>query len=111
MHLLDVFFAWPAGGIWSNLIASAIWAAPAGALAVWRMRVHLARHRDELHARHDAHEQALAALHAKVDAIQRRAPIGSLPDGTPVHIDGQRLWQEIQRQRLRNGPGFGGPRV
>jgi len=119
MGTLVDLFGFPNGSVLTNLIASLIWAPLAAMVAFWRAKVHfgrkLAEHRDEMHARHDAHEQALADLHAKVDAIhaeRQHAPIGSLPDGTPVHIDGKRLYQEIQRQTLRDrrrNPGFGGP--
>jgi len=29
MGVLEVFFGWPAGGVWSNLLASALWVTPA----------------------------------------------------------------------------------
>jgi hypothetical protein len=35
------FFAWPGGGVWSNLVASAIWTVPALAWHHRRMKQHI----------------------------------------------------------------------
>ncbi len=52
MRVLSVFFSWPEGGVWSNLLASFIWAAPTFGYALRKQHLH-----------HRRVEQSLAALH------------------------------------------------
>lgn len=61
------------GPVWPNLAASAVCAAA----AVVRIRVHLARHRESLARQHAATREAVAALHARLDAL---APAGQNPN-------------------------------
>lgn len=42
MHVLALFFAWPVGGTWSNMIASFEWVAVAS-LFVWLFRDRIGR--------------------------------------------------------------------
>ena len=49
-HLLSSWFAWPDGGVWSNLVASGI----TGGLVWWRARVHI-------HRVHKAHTEHVTA--------------------------------------------------
>jgi len=92
--LVDLF-GWPNGSVLTNLIASLIWGMPAAGLAVWRARVHLRR----LHGRHDAHEQAVAALHAEVKVL-RQERVATMPP-----VDYRKLLDEVERQKRRNGHG------
>lgn len=66
----DSFFAWPDGGVWSNIAASLLWAVPAG-YAVLRRQARM--HAEQLatlkghHAEHmaevrDHHQQVREAL-------------------------------------------------
>ena len=66
MHVLDLYFGWPAGAVYSNLVASAICAV----LVWWRLRARMvahhaealaqaARHHAERLAQADAHHEAL----------------------------------------------------
>lgn len=76
-HTLWLFFDWPLGSVWSNLIASAICAG----LVWWRLRARMIAHHAEAltqAARH--HKERLAqagehheALKAKVDALTAQA--------------------------------------
>lgn len=43
MGVLRLFFGWPAGGVWSNLLASLLWGAPAFAAHHIAMRRHVTR--------------------------------------------------------------------
>jgi hypothetical protein len=43
MHTLGVFFSWPDGGVWSNVVADVLWFG-AGITAGWPLRHHLGRH-------------------------------------------------------------------
>jgi len=46
-----LFFSWPTGGVWSNLVASAIWAIPTAVIAIRKLRkIH--RHILQLHKHH-----------------------------------------------------------
>lgn len=49
--VLAYYFGWPHGAVWSNLLASLIWAAPAG----WHLHRKLGRH----------HREQLAAIKEK----------------------------------------------
>lgn len=74
IHVLGELFGWPAGIVVGNLIASALWAAP----AAWHLHAKLnAQHRERLSQAARHHEQVLAAI-----AEQRKRP-GSLP-GRPA---------------------------
>lgn len=100
MSLWALFFGWPAGGIWPNLLASAVTApagaAAGGALVWWRARGHL-RSRDEQHAAElTAHHAAIRAdvagqLAAHHQAVLRavRAPGGPVSAGQPYLIGEQ----------------------
>jgi hypothetical protein len=43
MSWFSVFFSWPGGGVWSNLIAAALWALPALEVNHARMKRHITR--------------------------------------------------------------------
>lgn len=43
MSVLVFYFGWPDGAVWSNLLASVIWATP----ALWHLHRKLDRHHDE----------------------------------------------------------------
>jgi hypothetical protein len=95
----DVFFGWPAGGVWSNLVASLIWATPAGIALARKLRrqhaermsqaerhhveqmaqatahhnelkLQVARHAENLANRADAHHEALKAYIAAPEPKQ-----------------------------------------
>jgi hypothetical protein len=51
MSVLHSWFGWPDGGIWSNLVASAIWAIPTGFFAAKKIRK-MHRHILQLHEHH-----------------------------------------------------------
>jgi hypothetical protein len=68
------YFAWYQGGVYGNLIASALTGALTAAFTLWRIRRHHEhtrrenqQHRDDL-TQHVTRE--LAALHAKIDRQQ-----------------------------------------
>jgi hypothetical protein len=42
LHVLYLFFSWPGGGTWSNMIASAEWVALAS-LSIWAFRDRLGK--------------------------------------------------------------------
>ena len=48
MSAWEAFFGWPLGGVWSNLLAAALWvpiaAVATAVVTAWRVRVHLNRH-------------------------------------------------------------------
>lgn len=67
MNTWDLFFSWPAGGVWSNLIASAITTTLAGTLVVWRflkkLRLEHEQHRQLIQQQlDDHHERILQAV-------------------------------------------------
>lgn len=47
MKAISLFFSWPDGSVWSNLIASVIWATP----ALWHIHRKLNRHHNEIKKR------------------------------------------------------------
>lgn len=57
MSVLRLFFDWPNGGVWSNLLASAIWTVPALGWHHRAVRRHLDRHHAATNARLDAMEE------------------------------------------------------
>lgn len=66
MHTLGLFFGWPAGGVYSNLVASVICVA----VAWWRIRARLIAHHAQAlaqSARH--HKTAMAHAQACHDAL------------------------------------------
>lgn len=54
MSVLDLWFAWPAGQVWPNLVAAVIGSGAGGVLVAWRALVKMDR-------KHEAHRQQLAA--------------------------------------------------
>lgn len=77
MMPFGLFFGWPAGGVWPNLVASAIWAAPAGAALVRKLhrqhadrQAQAERHHVELMAQAAAHHNAL-----KLQAVKHQAEL------------------------------------
>lgn len=56
----QVFFSWPSGGIWSNIIASIIWAGLPLTYAMIKQ-----------HRHHKLVENSLERLHHKLDKAQR----------------------------------------
>lgn len=47
MSILGYYFGWPDGAVWSNLLASVIWAAP----ALWHLHRKIKRnHREQMNA-------------------------------------------------------------
>lgn len=83
------YFAWYQGGVYGNLIASAITTSLVGALAVLKIREHLAAHREHEAAEREAHRKAiqadLAAHHEKVTAhvTKQLAPVHQHLGTTP----------------------------
>jgi hypothetical protein len=77
--VLNLFFGWPAGGVWSNLIASVICVG----FAWWRIRLRMIAHHAEAlaqAARHHAERLKLAADHhedlkAHITATVPRPPV------------------------------------
>lgn len=64
MNVISLFFSWPAGGTWSNMIASFEWAIVAFT-CIWLFRDHIGRHLAKWwHKHHGPHavEQHLEAL-------------------------------------------------
>lgn len=59
MHALALFFSWPTGGVWSNLVASAI----VGGLAWLWARRHVKALRSQVHELMDAHRHTAAQVH------------------------------------------------
>jgi hypothetical protein len=56
MSFWHYMFGWYTGGVWSNIIASFIWAFPAWGFVLWRQAKHHKHVRDslaELHRKHD----------------------------------------------------------
>jgi hypothetical protein len=62
-HWIVVFFSWPNGSIWSNILAWVI----CGALAIlWARRKMIAHHKEQLAqiaANHQQHMEKLEAIH------------------------------------------------
>ena len=59
MRVVELFFGWPAGAVWANLLASVIWAAPTiafGARHFARKHRHLLGRVEDLHRRLDERE-------------------------------------------------------
>lgn len=52
--MFHYFFIWYQGAIWSNILASLLWA-PLAALAAWLLQRTLKRHSDEHHKEMMAH--------------------------------------------------------
>lgn len=57
MHTFLLFFAWPGGGVWSNLIASVICVGAAW----WRLRARMIAHHLEVLAQAERHHLAIRA--------------------------------------------------
>lgn len=66
MNVLKLFFGWPGGGTWSNLLASAEWLA-VGAGGVWLFRDRIGRKAAAWWHKHH-HEHAIAA---HLEALRR----------------------------------------
>lgn len=60
------FFAWPNGGVWSNLVASSILGVPALYAVLRKLRIHHQQHLDLLHRQHQQHLQFLATHHQAI---------------------------------------------
>lgn len=65
MSFWAVFFAWPTGGVWANILASFIWVVLAGVPAYIKVRAH--HRRVEAHNKHM--ERRMASLHKKIDKM------------------------------------------
>lgn len=77
MSVWSVFFGWPAGGVWSNLVAAGLWAPiAAGALYVYH-RVSRGWHQRE-RARIAAQQTQELKAH-----IDQRLGFAAPPEGTP----------------------------
>lgn len=53
MQVWQLFFGWPAGQVWPNLLASAITSAAAASLVAWRLL-------KKIRAEHAAHRELVA---------------------------------------------------
>lgn len=95
MSTVKAFFGWPTGGIWSNLLASLLWAIPAW---VWaRHHVHRIHRRLDEHAdRHDEHAGKLDELARSVALLHDHAA-----GGKPV-----RRIEAVDRDWWRRVPGM-----
>lgn len=69
MNLWSFYFGWYQGAVYSNLLASGICAAGAVAVAVWRARVHLERHREAVAAERAVSDAAHAERHARTHEL------------------------------------------
>lgn len=65
------FFAWPAGGVWSNLIASFLLGVPALTTLFRRLA---RQHAEHLRALHERHDQLLATLKEHWDGTPQPPP-------------------------------------
>lgn len=89
------YFAWYQGGVYGNLIASAITTGLVAILAVLKVRQHLAAHREHEAAEREAHRKAirqdLAAHHEKVAShvTAQLAPVHEHLGTTPPDGGGQ----------------------
>lgn len=61
MSAWQVFFSWPAGGVWSNILASLIWAGGPIIYALIKQ-----------HRHHKLVEGSLERLHSKMDAMKSK---------------------------------------
>ena len=66
MHTFLAFFAWPGGGVWSNVLAMPLCGVLAG-LAAYLGRDRLGRALRQWYARHFGHHAELERLHARLD--------------------------------------------
>jgi hypothetical protein len=67
VSVLNLYFGWPAGAVYSNLLASAICAG----LVWWRLRARMVAHHLELLAQNERHH---LALREHVTAATRKQP-------------------------------------
>jgi hypothetical protein len=63
MSIIDLFFSWPNGTVWSNIIASVMWSLPTVGFTFWRIRKHQRKNHREVMANVDE-------LHQKIDGTQ-----------------------------------------
>lgn len=66
MHVLWLFFAWPGGGAWSNVVAMPVCGVLAG-IAAYLLRDRLGRALKGWWHRHLGHKDDLDAIHARLD--------------------------------------------
>ena len=48
MHYLQLFFNWPNGSVWGNLIASLLWSIPLWTLGYFKIKRQHAKHHQQL---------------------------------------------------------------
>lgn len=70
MSPFGVFFGWPAGGVWSNLLASAILAIPGGFALARKLRN---QHRQRMAQAERHHTEQLAQATAHHNAMRQLA--------------------------------------
>ena len=66
MHTFLAFFAWPGGGVWSNVIAMPLCGVLAG-VAAFIFRDHIGRAVSSWWHRHFGHRDEIAAIHERLD--------------------------------------------
>lgn len=59
MSAWDIFFGWPNGQVWPNLVASAVTSASAVGVFAWRLLRRLETHHQERMAQDREHHQTL----------------------------------------------------
>jgi hypothetical protein len=91
MSVWHLFFSWPAGGTWSNMIASLEWVAVAGA-AVWLFRDRIGRRLAAWWHKH--HGPHLARTHLEVLRAhdeERMAMVRKALDGKTLQDPEERM--------------------
>lgn len=82
MNAFQLFFSWPQGGVWSNIIASAVLGVPTFVALFRRLRKNHREHVDNLIAQHAEHlsllrlhhQEQLRLLHEHMKAVTRDVP-------------------------------------
>ncbi len=67
MSFWSYMFSWWHGGVWSNIVASLIWALPTWGFLFYRQSRHNKRVRHSLASLHAKHDK----LHDKVEALNK----------------------------------------
>jgi hypothetical protein len=68
----ELFFGWPAGGVWSNIVASVLWGAPAVYAILRKITKNHAEHLRLLRSHHEEHLAVLHEHHARlIEEIHR----------------------------------------
>ncbi len=71
MNPLQLFFHWPEGGVWSNLVASLLWTLLAGIPAYFWGRSKARKHLTRIHDRLDSQDRQMALHAARLQAVHK----------------------------------------